>query len=402
MKKPLSENKERKTRLKRIFLLLGVIFIASNLRAPLTSVGPVVSDITEALSLSNTAAGLITTIPLLAFGFLSGLVPRVSQKHGMETVLMFSLFLLMVGLIVRSLGNVSTLFIGAALVGTAITVGNVLMPAFIKNHFPSRIGVVTGVYSVVMNLIAALAAGFSIRLGEVTQLGWKGSIGIWIILTCITTLIWLPQLYQKPKSQNKTHDEKIEKSPTRLYSSRLAWAVTLFMGLQSLLFYCLAAWLPKAVQSWGMSPYESGWILSIVQLAQLPTTFLGAVIASRMKDQKSLSIWIGVLFLIGISGIIIWRTEYIIICCILIGISGGLAFSLAMLFFALRTQNATQAAHLSGMAQGIGYLIAGAGPPLFGGLYDMTHSWTISFIFLLIMSGILMVVGIIAGKNQTI
>src|SRR5690606_16147049 len=121
---------------KTLMLLLGVIFIASNLRAPLTSVGPVVDEISKALSLSNTAAGLITTIPLMAFSLISGIIPRFSKKYGMELVLLWSLILLSIGLVFRSLGSIVSLFLGAGLVGTAITVGNVLMPAFIKNKFP--------------------------------------------------------------------------------------------------------------------------------------------------------------------------------------------------------------------------------------------------------------------------
>ncbi len=146
--------------------ILGVIFFAANLRAPLTSVGPVIGEISLSLSLSKTAAGMLTTIPLLAFGLLSSFIPRISQRFGMELVLLLSLVLLGVGLSVRSLGSITTLFIGAALVGTAITFGNVLMPAFIKTRFPKRIGVMMGVYSVGMNLTAALAAGLSIGIGK--------------------------------------------------------------------------------------------------------------------------------------------------------------------------------------------------------------------------------------------
>lgn len=385
---------------KRLLLFLGVIFVASNLRAPLTSVGPVVDQISKAFSLSNTAAGLITTIPLIAFSLLSGVVPKFSKKYGMELVLLSSLILLSIGLAFRSLGSVVTLFLGAGLVGMAITVGNVLMPAFIKNKFPNKVGAMMGIYSVVMNLTAALAAGFSISLGQITGLGWKGSIGVWLILALISIPIWLPQV----KSKKKATKLKVQEGgfDTYLYKSGLAWAITVFMGVQSLMYYCLAAWLPKIMQTWGMSEGDSGWVLSYVHFAQLPMALLGAIIADKMKNQKLLVGLIGVFYSIGILGILVFRTEYIMLWCILIGLASGLAYSLSMLFLVLRTKNTTQATEMSGMAQGFGYFIAACGPPLFGASYDISQSWIFSLILLLIMGLVLIFTGTIAGKARQI
>ncbi|TQI71133.1 CP family cyanate transporter-like MFS transporter [Gramella sp. Hel_I_59] len=385
---------------KGLLLLLGVIFMASNLRAPLTSVGPVVDEISKALSLSNTAAGLITTIPLIAFSLLSGIIPKFSKKYGMELVLLWSLILLSIGLTFRSLGSIVTLFLGAGLVGAAITVGNVLMPAFIKNKFPNHIGAMMGVYSVMMNLTAALAAGFSITLGNISGLGWKGSIGIWLVLSLICIPIWLPQV----KENRKATKLKVstERSVTNLYKSRLAWAITVFMGVQSLMYYCLAAWLPKIMQTWGMAEGDSGWILSYVHFAQLPMALFGAIIAGKMKNQKLLAVIIGVLYATGIVGILFFKTEYIVLWSILIGLASGLAYSLSMLYLVLRTKNTTQATEMSGMAQGFGYLIAACGPPLFGASFDITQSWIFSLVLLLVMCFILCFTGIIAGKATQI
>lgn len=392
------------TKARNTLAILGVIFFAANLRAPLTSVGPVIGEISLSLSLSKTAAGMLTTIPLLAFGLLSSFIPRISQRFGMELVLFFSLVLLGIGLSVRSLGSITTLFIGAALVGTAITFGNVLMPAFIKTKFPKRIGVMMGVYSVGMNLTAALAAGLSIGIGKWTNLGWKASIGIWVVLTIVGIIIWFPQLlFAKREKKVAAKDTIVDPKPiikVNLLKSRIAWAVTIYMGLQSLMYYCLTAWLPKVAQDWGMSIEASGWVLAYVQFAQLPTTFIGSIIAARMRDQRFLSALTGILFILGITGILIFKTKYILLWCILLGVASGLAFSLSMLFFVLRTQNTLQAAKLSGMAQSFGYLIAATGPAIFGGIFDLTSSWTLSFVFLMLMSVVLLVAGVIAGKDS--
>lgn len=401
MEKRLRSKIQATTNRPYLLAFLGIIFIAANLRAPLTSVGPVIDQISAGLSLSNASAGLVTTIPLLAFGVLSGWIPRISERFGMEMVLLYSLLLLTVGLFVRSLANLSGLFIGAALVGTAITVGNVLMPAFIKNKFPNRVGSITGVYSVAMNLTAALAAGFSISLGKWTQMGWQGAIGIWGVLTLITILVWAPQV-KNYRAKRKTSPSTGTKGKLNPYRSKLAWAVTFFMGIQSLLFYCLTAWLPKIVQDWGVAAETSGWVLSYVQFAQLPMTFLGAIIATKLRDQRILGMAVGVLFSVGILGILIFKTQYILLWCILIGIGSGLAFSLSMLFFVLRTRDTVQAAKLSGMAQSMGYLVAATGPPIIGALFDYTHSWTAAFVFLLTMAILLLFLGWTAGKNRLV
>ena len=390
------------SRIKRFLTILAVLFFAANLRAPLTSVGPVIGEISEYLSLSKTVAGMLTTLPLLAFGVLSSLIPRTSQRYGMELVLFFSLILLGLGLGVRSIGSLFTLFLGAALVGTAITFGNVLMPAFIKIKFPKKIGVIMGIYSVGMNLTAALAAGLSIGIGRWTGIGWRASIGIWILFSIIGILIWIPQLLSKKPINTKASNQKEAKEKVNIFTSKLAWAVTVFMGLQSLIFYCLSAWLPKVAQDWGMSIDASGWILSYLQFAQLPTTFIGSIIAARIRDQRILGAITGVLLIIGIIGILLFKTQWIILCCVLLGIGSGLAFSLSMLLFVLRTQSSHGAAKLSGMAQSFGYLIAATGPPIFGSIYDIYNSWTLSFVFLLIVSLFILLAGIIAGQDRFI
>lgn len=393
-----NQAKKNSSKFKLVLMVVGMVFIAANLRAPLTSVGPVISEISEALDLSNILAGLLTTLPLLAFATLSGLAPKVSKQLGLERMLLISLVLLTVGLWIRQWGDIVSLFIGATIVGVAITIGNVLMPAYIKKSFSSKVGVMTGVYSAAMNLTAALAAGFSIQLGQMTQMGWRSSIGIWMYLSMFAIVVWLPQLLsRKEVKHNEVHTE--QNSKVNLYRSKLAWSVTLFMGLQSLLFYSVAAWLPKVLYSWGMSMNEAGWVFSYIQFAQLPASFLGAVIAGKLANQKSLAMSIGLLFIIGFGGLLIFKTDYIVLWAICIGIASGLAFSVVMLLFVLRTSSNTQAIELSGMAQSFGYLLAACGPPLFGALYDITANWMYSIAFLILASLALLYFGMRSGDG---
>jgi CP family cyanate transporter-like MFS transporter len=385
-----------KTKFEVVLMLIGIVFIAANLRAPITSVGPVITEVATSMNLTHFLIGLLTTIPLLSFAFLSAFAPKVARRVGLERLLLYSLLVLAFGLFIRSSGNIFFLFLGAALIGAAITVGNVLMPAFIKKEFPVKVGIVTGVYLVSMNLTSALAAGYSIRIGEMSGLGWQGSIGIWGILALIGFAIWLPQARKKPVSSIESQS----KSKVGLWKSRLAWNIAIFMGLQSLLFYCLAAWLPTILQSWGMSADRSGWMLSYIQMAQLPIMLIGPILAGRMKDQTPL-VWITfVLLLLGLAGIILGKTNYVILSAIFIGISLGLAFTLAMMFFVLRTKQTSESAELSGMSQTVGYIIAACGPPVFGALFSLTGSWYVPLGMLVLAAIILFIVGLASAKDR--
>lgn len=174
------------------------------------------------------------------------------------------------------------------------------------------------------------------------------------------------------------------------------------MGLQSLLFYCSIAWLPVVLQDWGMASEKSGWVLSFIQFTQLPIVFVGPIIAGRMKDHTPLVWFIGGTLALSILLVIGWRTQFIIPAVILFGLGTGLAFSVVMMWFVLRTRTTREAARISGMAQSFGYALAAAGPPLFGALYDWVGNWETPFFLLAAATVGLLVTGTKVAKPQLI
>lgn len=382
-------------------LILGIIFIGMNLRAPLTSVGPLVGIIHDDLGISNTLAGVLTTLPLLAFALVSPFAPKLAQRFDMKQVLLAALPILAMGIILRSVSGIGTLLLGTVLLGFAISICNVLLPSLIKQEFPTKIGLLTGIYSVAMNLCGAIASGISIPIASDLGLGWKGAIGCWAVLTFISLFVWLPQTHylQKQISVVKL-DSKNE--TVNVWRSRLAWKVTLFMGLQSLMFYINIAWLPEILIERGLSSSSSGWMLSLLQFSLLPFTFIVPIISARMSNQRLLVMFTFLLLFVGYLGLMIGGNLLIPVWAIFIGIGGGSAFSLSMMFFSLRTQNTHQAAELSGMAQAIGYLFAAIGPTLFGLIHDITHNWTLPLFILVVAAVVLLIVGLGAGSNQSV
>ena len=379
-------------------LLLGIIMIATNLRAPITSVGPLVGTITNSLNLTGAQAGLITTLPLIAFAMISPIAPKLARKFGTETTILGALILIILGLSIRYLPSISTLFLGTAILGCGIAIGNVLIPSIVKQEFQNQSGLVTGIYSVSMNLTGAIASGVSIPLIEKLGWTWNQAFSLWIILAALALLAWLPQL----KNKKATPEVNVVDTNNSIWHSSLAWSVSLFMGIQSFIFYVLVAWLPEMLISQGIPSSKSGGMLSLLQLTLLPTTFIIPIIAEKRPNQKSLVVISFTLFTLGISGLMFSSLAVISLSIIAIGIAGGIAFSLSMMFFNLRTSTPKEAADLSGMAQSIGYILAAVGPFLFGLLHDLTNNWQSSLFLLIGMTIILLFVGLNAGSSKKV
>ncbi|WMM33218.1 CynX/NimT family MFS transporter [Shouchella clausii] len=381
-------------------LIFGIVLISLTMRSPLTSVGPLVGSIRESLGLSNTVAGLLTTLPLLAFALLSPFTPTLARRFGMERVLFCALVLLMMGIAVRSVSATISLFAGTVLLGLSIAVCNVLIPSLVKRDFSNNIGLMTGIYAVSMNLCGAIASGISVPLARNFGFGWNGALGVWGILALIAALFWFPRIRgSHPSVVVTTNGGVVRRS---LWRSPLAWTITLFMGMQSLLFYVLITWLPEMMTSRGLSEDSAGWMLSLFQMATLPVSFIVPILAGRMKNQRLLVTIMAVLFFVSLGGFYFGHHALISLWTILLGIAGGCAFSLAMIFLSLRTKDAYDAASLSGMSQSVGYLLAASGPILFGFLHDVTAGWNLPLLLLFFVSAMLFLCGLGASKNRTV
>lgn len=380
------------------FLVIGIILLAASLRSPITSVGPLISSIRESFDMSNTAAGALTTLPLIAFAIFSPFVPKVAKRFGIELTIFMALILLTIGIFIRSTGKVELLFIGTFLIGVGIIIGNVLLPGLVKQNFAHRIGLLTGVYAVSMNISAAIASGISVPIANINGFDWKISLAVWGIFTSLAVICWIPQMRHRHKSV-KGMSTQTAKPTSSLWTSSLAWKITIFMGLQSLIYYSMVAWVPQILEEQGMTTLAAGWMISIMQFALFPVTFIVPIIAGRLQNQLSLVIITALSFSIGIAGLLISTTNLTALWMVLIGIGCGFAFSLSMMFFTLRTQSVVQASELSGMAQSIGYLLAAAGPLVFGLVRDLTNNWTMPLVLLLVASGIILITGLSAGKK---
>lgn len=375
-------------------LFLGILLVSFNLRPSITAVGPLIPMIREDLGLSNGWAGFLTTFPLLTFATFSLFSAAIGRRLGNPLAILLALILILSGTIIRVLGSAEILFLGTGLTGIGIVICNVLLIPLIKNRLPSKIGIVTASYTTGMTLFAAIASGISAPLAIDLGLGWRGSLLSWSVLLLLGIIIWIPQVKFKVAPGNRPAEEE----KVNVWKTRLGWQVSLFMGVQSLLFFTLISWLPDMMISRGLSAVESGVLVSLMQIIGLSGSFLAPIIAVKFKDQVGIVWALGGMYLIGFSSLffeVIW-INYLGLG--LVGVSLGSSVSLAYTLIGLRTKNEKTTAALSGMVQSTGYYLAALGPLLFGVAFDIFHNWDLLIYLMLICSFLFIYFGSKSGR----
>jgi MFS transporter, CP family, cyanate transporter len=350
-------------------LVAGIVLIAFCLRPAITSVGPLTDQIRHGLHLPSAGVGLITTLPLLAFGAVSPFAARVGLRLGIERTLAVALTLIAGGLIVRSVSGVGGVYLTTTLVGAGIAACNVLLPGLVKEEFPERSGAMTSVYVTAMVGMAGVAGATSVPLANI-GLGWRGALGFWAIPAVIAFAVWLPQTRQKHVPEGAREHVPLP------WRSALAWQITIFMGLQSLIFFGLVAWLPDLLRASGVSAGASGVMVGVMQLGGLAATIGVPVLAVRRPTQYWLVLVNVAICLGGVVGLLVAPRALAPLWAIMVGLATGAFLSLGLTFFVVRARDTAHTAALSGMAQSGGYTLAAVSPAGIGALHDLSGGWT--------------------------
>ena len=378
--------------------LLGaaVILTAVNLRTPVGSVPPVVDEIVDDVGLSAAAAGLLTTLPVLCFGLFAPASPLLARRLGAERVLLVALVPILVGLLVRSAPSTAALFAGTLLAGAGIAVGNVIVPAVLKGRFATSVGPLTGIYSAALGGGAALGAGLTVPIQSALGVDWRGALAFWAIPAALTIAVVLVALVRDRATTTARGEPGAALS---LLGDGLAWQVTLFMGLQSLLFYAALAWLPSILRDEGYSAETAGGLLALYALGGVPASLLSPVLATRLRTQSSLTTIVAGGMAAGLTGLLVAPSAAVVWIAVL-ALSQGAALGIALTIIILRAPDPRRAAELSGMAQTIGYGLAAAGPLVFGLLHDASGGWELPLAVLLALTVPLVAVGLGAGRAR--
>ncbi|HGS1255896.1 TPA: CynX/NimT family MFS transporter [Streptococcus pneumoniae] len=373
-----------------LFFVPGIILIGVSLRTPFTALPIILGNISQGLEVEVSSLGVLTSLPLLMFTLFSPFSTRLAQKIGLEHLFTYSLFFLTIGSLIRLI-NLPLLYLGTLMVGASVAVINVLLPSLIQANQPKKIGFLTTLYVTSMGIATALASYLAVPITQASS--WKGLILLLTLLCLATFLVWLPN----HRYNHRLAPQTKQKSQIKVMRNKQVWAIIIFSGFQSLIFYTVMTWLPTMSIHAGLSSHEAGLLTSILSLISIPfsmtipslTTSLSTRNRQLMLTLVSLAGVVGISMLFfPINNFIYWLAIHL-----LIGTATSALFPYLMVNFSLKTSAPEKTAQLSGLSQTGGYILAAFGPTLFGYSFDLFHSWVPSVAALLLID-ILMTVAL--------
>lgn len=402
-------------------VILAIVLVAFNLRAGIAAVSPLLPDIQTDLGLSRTAAGLLTTLPVLCFSALAAASAALGRRIGNDRAIVLALVVLAAACALRILPAAAWFFAGTVVLGAAITVGNVLTPTLVKQHLAGRsrhlVGVATGLYTASLIGGAAVASAISAPLAG-TGAGWRGALLVWAAPALLAAVAWsvlvrpvlvrrrvgalvegrVQQDVQPATWDDIREDRRVRPAVTR---SRVTWALALFMGTQSLAYFAVLAWLPALLRDDGIDAQQAGLALSLFNLLGIASALVMPTLAGRVADQRLLALSVCGLWAIGVVGLLVDPGLYLV-WSVLAGLAQGAAISLALALIVLRARTPDVARQLSGTVQSVGYLIGAAGPFVVGALRDATQGWSASLVALLAAVAFMAIGAWGAGQNKVV
>ena len=387
------------TRAEKVLVVIGIVVLAFNLRPAAVSVGPVLDEIANGLGMSPTTAGVLTTLPVLAFASFGALAPWLARIAGAHRVTLASLLAVVLGLGVRSRVDEVPPFLLLSLLALAgMATANVLLPSLVKLHFPHRVGLLTSIYSTALALGLTSASVFTVPISQqFSAEGWRWGLFAWALTALVAALPWIALI---------RHDRSPEVVPHTITlgdvaRTRLGWAMAAFFGLQSLQAYSIFGWFAQVYRDAGFSPAAAGLLLGMITAMSIPLSFWVPSIATRLKNQSLLMIALIACYPVGYLGLIFAPVAGAWLWAAAVGI-GTSTFPLILTLIGLRSRTSAGTAALSGFTQSVGYLIAAIGPFGVGVLYDVTGGWTIPLGALLVLVIPQLVVGLMIARPSYI
>lgn len=379
------------------WVIAGIVMVALSLRAPIIAPTAVIAQIREGTGLSAAGAGLLTGLPVLLFAIATPLATRTIRRFGPETTVVLCLAGVLAGTLIRSTGPAAVVLAGTALIGAAMTLGNIAVPVLIRRDVPwNKVGAVTGAYSATMNvgsmavlLGTAPLAGFA---------GWRWAIAAWSVITAVGLGYWLvrrrgaPAVVAAPGAAAASAGAAGTPAPPQIpertaaqkaHTRRIvALLVFAFCG-QSAAYYATTAWLPLLLtETRGLAPSSSGASASLFQVAAIIGAFGVPLVAARTRLWVAGAV-IAVLWIILPVGLLA-APEAFVLWSIIGGIAQGGGFTAIFSVIPRISHSDAEAAFASARIQGGGYLAATAAPPLAGWLNTVTGGWTAPLLLVLV------------------
>ena len=378
---------------------LPIFITAINMRAGLTIMSPLYPILKAQYNLSSFQLSFLTSLSVLCFAGSAFLMPFVGKIGGTNKVIAWTLAVLTGAIFLRAVGNVPILFVSSVTVGIAIAVLNFSLPVWVKENVPDHSGLITGIYITIMGTFAAISVAVAVPLAEATSWGWRLSMVPWLVIGFISSIWWMLRIARSPDSN---HMEVSSKFHSVLLKRPGAWSIAIFFGLQSMLFYGTATWLPTILVSKGFTLSHAGLAVSI-------TGFMGSAIgiaaphyASKLKNIQGFLVLMGLMISLSFAAVIFDSGPRLVVWLLISNIGLSITFPLSLLLTVTRSVEASETRSLSIMAQSIGYLMAAFAPGIVGAIFDATLSWSAALLIPIILGIALGIVGFFAGKPEKI
>jgi len=383
---------------RRLVAVVALVLGAVNLRLAVTSIGPVLTEIRAGLDMSATVAGLLTSLPALCFATVGLAAPRLARRFGATPVILAGLVLLTGGLAARPFVPVTAAFIGLSVLALAgIAVVNVLLPVIVKERFPDRVGAMTGIYSVALNIGATTAAAATVPLTRAFGDDWRLGLAVWALAAAMALPPWLALRRDRITPASAAAGA----APIRVARNPIAWALAFYFGLQSTSAYVIIGWLPQIYRDAGLSAEKAGLLFAVTSFLGVPLPLLLTAFAGKMRSQSAVAAALGLFGIAGYAGLWAAPAAAPWLWAVLLGVV-NCAFPLALTMIGLRGSSPAVVARLSAFAQGVGYLIAIPGPIVVGLLHDRTGGWRVPLAVMVVLIVPQIIAGIAAGRDRQV
>jgi CP family cyanate transporter-like MFS transporter len=370
----------------------AIVLLAINLRTIIASLPPLLSQVRADLGLSAGVAGLLTTLPVICFGALAPVAPRLARRVSLERMLVGCAAVTAGAAALRGADGAVLLFAGSLLAGAAAAIAQSALPVLIRTAHPHHTGLLTGAFSAALPLGATLGAAVAVPLERALGGSWRAALATWAIPAAAAALVWLPAALRKGTTVGGERPAPLRREP-------LAWWVAAFWGLQSTAFYAGLAWLPSVLEGAGYGSGEAGTLQALNALVSIGPAFLVPWLAAHRRTQTGILAGIVALSATGVIGLLA-APGLAALWVVLFGLGQGGTLGLGMILPVLRARGPRATAALTGMMLCVGYLVASSGPWLLGAAHDASGDWDLPLLVLLAITVAELIPGIPATRDR--
>ncbi|GGI20756.1 MFS transporter [Oxalicibacterium faecigallinarum] len=359
---------------------IALIAIGLNLRPVLATIGPLLDEMQAQTGLSNTAASLLTTIPVVLMGVCGLLAARLRMWFGVSRGILIGLLAIAAACAARVWNPGSASLVMTAIVaGLGIALVQALLPVLIRQRYASKAGSAMGFYTTAI-MGGALIAGVSApNIAALSN--WMVALSVWAVPAMAAVVLWLLLWPQEPISVPST--AQVSSSLLRLPR---AWLLMVFFGLGTGAYALVLAWLPPYYTALGWTPAQAGSLLGVVTLSEVMVGLAVSAWIDRLHDRRIAlyaaisSLLVALLLLITIPLAAAWPMA------VLLGFGIGALFPLSLIVAMDHADSPQRAGEIVAFAQGGGYILAALFPFIAGIVRQQSDDLTDAWLFMALAS----------------